>query len=106
MSLRMPSDEDLRALAQTNHFNLNDEELAAFRTLTPGFFELYEQLYQMPEDRQPIKYPDRDPGHRPSRAEDPYNAILHRCTLRGASSGKLAGKRIGLKNNVSVAGMP
>ena len=106
MSLRMPSDEDLRVLAQTNHFNLNDEELAAFRTLTPGFFELYEQLYQMPEDRQPIKYPDRDPGHRPSRAEDPYNAILYRCTLRGASSGKLAGKRIGLKNNVSVAGMP
>ena len=81
MSLRMPPDEDLRVLAQTNHFTLNDEELAAFRTLTPGFFELYEQLYQMPEDRQPLKYPDRDPGHRPSRAEDPYNAIptVARC---------------------------
>ena len=37
MSLRMPSDEDLRVLAQTNHFNLNDEELAAFRTLARVF---------------------------------------------------------------------
>ncbi len=106
MALRLPSAEDLRNLAQANHFNLNDEEMAAFQKLTPGIFQVYEQLYQMPEARQPIKYPDRDPGYRPSPEEDPYNAIIRRCTLKGASSGKLAGKRIGLKNNVFVAGMP
>ena len=37
---------------------------------------------------------------------DPLNAIVRRCTLKGAGSGKLAGKRFGLKNNVCVAGMP
>ncbi|MFQ6029191.1 MAG: amidase, partial [Dehalococcoidia bacterium] len=53
-----------------------------------------------------LKYRDRDPGRRPSRQEDPFNAIVRRCTLKGASSGKLAGKRFGLKNNICVAGMP
>ena len=56
--------------------------------------------------REPIKYRDRDPGVRPSRQEDPFNAIVRRCTLKGAASGKLAGKRFGLKNNICVAGMP
>ena len=106
MALRIPTAEDLNRLAQVNHFELNDEELASFQALIPGMFDLYEQLHQMPEPREPIKYPDRDPGYRPSRQDDPYNAIIRRCTLRGAPSGKLAGKRIGLKNNISVAGMP
>ena len=106
MALRIPTAEDLKRLAQANHFELNEEELAAFQTLIPGMFESYEQLHQMPEPREPIKYPDRDPGYKPSRQDDPYNAIIRRCTLRGAPSGKLAGKRIGLKNNVCVAGMP
>ena len=106
MSLRLPSDDDLKDLARANHFTLNDEELAAFRQLTPLFFGAYEQLYQIPEPRQPIKYPARDTGYMPSREEDPLNAIIYRCDLKGAASGKLAGKRIGLKNNVCVAGMP
>ena len=106
MALRIPTAEDLKRLARVNHFELNDEELAAFQALIPGMFESYEQLHQMPEPREPIKYPDRDPGYRPSRQDDPYNAIIRRCTLRGAPSGRLAGKRIGLKNNVCVAGMP
>ena len=106
MPLRLPSEEDLRNSARANHFDVTDEEMAAFQKLTPGIFQVYEQLYQMPEARQPIKYPDRDPGYRPSPEEDPYNAIIRRCTLKGAPSGILAGKRVGLKNNVCVAGMP
>ncbi len=31
---------------------------------------------------------------------------MRRCRLNGADSGKLAGKRFGLKNNICVAGMP
>ena len=106
MALRLPTDKDLQELAQTNHFQLSEEEIGAFQQLMAGMLQSYEQVFQMPEIREPIKYPDRDAGQRPSRQEDPYNAILRRCTLRGAPSGKLAGKRIGLKNNICVAGMP
>ena len=106
MALRLPSGDDLQRLAKENHFELNEEELAAFQDLIPQIFQSYEQLEQMTEPREPLKYRDRDPGVRPSREDDPLNAILRRCRLKGASTGKLAGKRIGLKNNISVAGMP
>ena len=106
MALRLPTNKDLQELARADHFELNEDEIEGFQQLMAGMFQSYEQLHQMPEPHEPIKYSDRDPGQRPSRREDPFNAILRRCTLRGAPSGKLAGKRIGLKNNVCVAGMP
>lgn len=106
MALRMPTPDELKSLAQANNFELNDEELDAFQAIIPSLFQSYNQLEDMPEPREPLKYRDRDPGMRPSREEDPFNAIVRRCTLKGASTGKLAGKRFGLKNNICVAGMP
>jgi len=93
-------------LAEANHFEITDSEMAAFEAMIPGLFESYDILEQLPETRTPLRYPSRDAGSRPSPEEDPYNAILRRCTLRGATGGKLSGKRIGLKNNICVAGMP
>ena len=106
MALRIPTGKDLERLAEANHFQLNQEELEAFQNLIPGMFESYQVLDQIPEPREPLKYRERDPGQRPTRQEDPLNAIVRRCTLKGASSGKLAGKRFGLKNNINVASMP
>ena len=106
MALRIPTGKDLERLAEANHFQLSEQELEAFQNLIPGMFESYEVLDQMPEPKAPLKYRERDPGQRPTRQEDPLNAIVRRCTLKGASSGKLAGKRFGLKNNINVASMP
>ena len=106
MGLRLPTAKDLERMAEANYFQLNEEEMEAFQSLIPGMFASYDVLDQMPQPVEPIKYRDRDPGMRPKPEDDPFNAIVRRCTLKGASSGKLAGKRIGLKNNVNVAGMP
>ncbi len=106
MTIRRPSSQDLQRLAKANNFDISEDEMAAFESMIPGLFEGYDALLQEPEPRPPLAYPSRDAGVRPSREEDPYNAILRRCTLQGSSGGKLAGKRIGLKNNVSVAGFP
>ena len=106
MVLRPPTPDDLRRLAQANHFELNDEEMAAFMGLIPEVFPRYEELEQMIEPREPQKYTERQLGARPTAAEDPFNAIIRRCSVKGAPVGKLAGKRFGLKNNISVAGMP
>jgi amidase len=106
MAIRLPTADDLHEIAAANYFELNDEELDAFEALIPGLFQGYQQLDSMTVPREPLKYRDRDAGYRPSKEEDPLNAILRRCTVKGASSGKLAGKRFGLKNNVNVAGMP
>ena len=106
MTLRLPTPKDLRRLAKANFFDLSEEELADFQELIPETFASYEMLERMEPPQVPLKYRDRDPGYRPSRQDDPYNAIVRRCTLRGASQGALVGKRFGLKNNISVAGTP
>ena len=105
MAIRLPTPEDLQDLATSLHFDLSDDELEDFLDLLPDLFSNYDILDQMPTPMTPLKYRDRDAGSRPSREEDPFNAILRRCTLKGASSGKLAGKRFGLKNKICIAGL-
>ena len=106
MAIRRPTSQDLLRLAEANHFEITEDEMEAFEAMIPGLFESYDILAQLPERRPTLRYPSRDAGSRPSPEDDPYNAILRRCTLKGATGGKLAGKRIGMKNNICIAGMP
>ena len=106
MTIRRPTREDLLRLAEANHFEISDAEMRAFEAMIPEVFDSYDDLAQYPEQRSPLRYPSRSLGSRPGRDEDPYNAILRRCAINGATGGKLAGKRIGLKNNICVAGFP
>jgi len=46
-------------------------------------------------------------GIRPSLpSEDPYNVFITRCHVAGPPGGVLAGLRVGLKDHISVAGVP
>lgn len=60
----------------------------------------------MPVEHPTLRGIIRDAGRRPTPEEDPFNAIARRCSVKGASTGKLAGMRLGLKENISVAGIP
>ncbi len=105
MPVRKPSLDDLRQAAQVFHLDLSVEDLLSFRGLMDGVLASYARLDQLPEPRLPVKYP-RDAGYRPGPAENPYNAWYWRCSIKGAPSGKLAGKKIAIKDNVCVAGIP
>ena len=52
-----------------------------------------------------MKYP-RDAGFRPPASDNRLNAWYWRCSIKGATSGPLAGKKIAIKDNVCVAGIP
>src|ERR1700731_2929508 len=106
MALRLPTAEDLKRIGAASHFHLSADELNDFQALMPGMFETLEALERMPWTPAPLKYPDRDAGARPDPKSDPYNTIIRRCSVKGAASGKLAGRRIGIKDNISVAGVP
>jgi amidase len=106
MPLRLPSADDLHKLASASHFHLSPEELVDFQALIPAMFESLEALDLMPLETPPLKYLQRDAGSRPDPSDDPFNAIIRRCAVKGAATGKLAGKRIGIKDNISVAGVP
>ena len=58
MALRMPTAEDLRRLAEANHFELSEEELDAFQGLLLGLFVSYELLEQTPLPQEVLKYRD------------------------------------------------
>ena len=45
-------------------------------------------------------------GYRPTGAENKYNAWYVKSEVKGAASGKLAGRTVVLKDNVALAGVP
>ena len=106
MALRLPTVEELKQIAAAGHFHLSADELDDFQALMPGMFETLEALDRMPLTPPPLKYADRKAGGLADPKTDPHNAIIRRCSVRGAATGKLAGKRIGIKDNISVAGVP
>ena len=65
-----------------------------------------DRLEELPDPAVELRHPQRDPGRRPRAGEDPYNAIVRFCEVRGAPDGALAGARVGVKDNIAVAGVP
>jgi len=108
MTLRRPSSKDLIDISDRYHLNLTEEEQAVFYDLTRAVLEGYDELDQYPDPVRPVTPAVRIPGARPTPEEDPLNAIVRRCDVKatGAARGPLAGKRIGIKDTVCIAGMP
>lgn len=104
-ALRLPTDDELRQAAAVHGFRLSADEIEGFRSLLGPLFGALEQLEEAPEASPPA-LETRDGGARPAPGEDPFNAIVRRCSVKGRTSGKLSGKRLGLKDNISVAGVP
>jgi amidase len=52
-----------------------------------------------------VKYP-RTAGYKPTGDENKYGAWYVKTTIKGASGGKLAGKRVAIKDTVCLAGVP
>jgi len=103
--LRKPPIAELQRIAQAYGFDLTPEEAAAFRDLMEATLASYRRLDQFVEPTLPVKYP-RDCGYRPTPEENRLNAWYWKCSIKGAASGKLAGKKIAVKDNVCVAGLP
>ncbi|PYM05287.1 MAG: Asp-tRNA(Asn)/Glu-tRNA(Gln) amidotransferase GatCAB subunit A [Candidatus Rokuibacteriota bacterium] len=103
--LRKPPLGELQRIAQSYNLELSPEDLVSFRNLMDGVLASYRRLDQFAEPTLPVKY-RRDPGYRPSADENRLNAWYWRCAIKGASSGPLAGKKVAIKDNVCVAGIP
>ena len=65
----------------------------------------YNVVDQLPDNLPAVRYP-RTPGSRPSPEENKHNAWYYKTRIEGAAQGKLKGKRVVVKDNVMVAGVP
>jgi amidase len=104
--IRRPSADEIRRLAEMEYLRLTEQEAATFQELMDELLPLVDALDDLPQPLPTLKYTNRDPGYRPGPAEDPYNLYIRKCRVEGSAAGKLAGKRVGLKDNISVAGVP
>ena len=104
-TVKIPSLEQLRDVAAELGFSLTDADLLAHREALLPSFEAYNLLDRMPDELPPVSYP-RLPGRRPASEENRHGAWYVKTDIEGAGSGKLKGKKVGLKDNVCLAGVP
>jgi amidase len=100
-----PSPETLIAIAEDYGIALSPEDAGIYRRLMSNAINSMRVIDAMVEPKLPVKYP-RDAGYKPEPKDNPLNAWLWRCDIKGAESGVLAGEKIGLKDVVCVAGLP
>src|SRR3989454_7816891 len=100
-----PTIGQLREIAHMYGMHLNDADLESFRGLMGAIFESYHRIDQLSEPVLPVRYA-RTGGYRPTAEENPLNAWYQQCSIKGAASGPLVGKRIAIKDNVCVADVP
>jgi amidase len=100
-----PTIADLRDAAHALGMNPSDDYLRAVEEIVGPLSQAYAALDAMPDELPAVKYP-RGPVHRPSADENPYGAWYVKTSIKGRADGKLAGRRLALKDNVCVAGVP
>ena len=100
-----PSVADLRQAAQKLGMNPSDAYLDAVEQIITPLADAYATLDTTPDELPAVRYP-RGQFHRPSAEENPHGAWYIKTSIKGRPGGKLAGRRVALKDNVCLAGVP
>ena len=105
MPMRVPSVAELRELGSELGMSLTDDEVDCYLAYFADAREAYRRLDAIPDNLPEVKYP-RTPGYRPTGEENKHGAWYIKTTIKGKSTGKLAGKTAAIKDTVCVAGVP
>ena len=100
-----PEVADLRDAAQKLGMNPSDEYLRAMEQIVTPLANAYATLDATPDELPAVRYP-RGQFYRPTAEENVHGAWYVKTSIKGRSQGKLAGRRIALKDNVCLAGVP
>ena len=105
MPVQRPTVAQLDEIAKSLSLPLSHAELEAFRRMMEGTLQAYDQVDAMADYLPGVRSPHA-PAHRPEGADNKYNQWYVKTSVRGAADGKLAGKRVALKDNICLAGVP
>jgi amidase len=103
--VKRPTHDQMKEIVSSLHMSMSDPEIAEYLEVMEGPMQAYDRLQELPDNLPPVRYP-RTPGYRPGATENPLNAWAVKSEVRGAAYGPLAGKRVVLKDNVCLAGVP
>src|SRR5437899_3280194 len=105
MGIEAPDRKAIQKSAARFGISLADSDADTYAAMLEGVVEAYRRLDAMEDIAPPIKFP-RSVGRAPRPEENPYNAWVWLGPIEGAKTGLLAGKRVGVKDNVCIAGFP
>jgi amidase len=105
MPISKPTLVATKELAGVLGFRMCDAELAEYFELMQKSFAAYQIVDSLPDPPSVSRYP-RAAGVRPPTSENLLGAWYLKTSVRGAATGKLAGKKIAIKDNVCLAGSP
>ncbi len=100
-----PTLDELRRDAHALGFELSDAELKAVHSYAAVFLKSLDRVSKATPSAPSPKYGPRESA-RPPASENPLGAWYVTASIKGAPTGPLAGKRIAVKDNVCVAGLP
>lgn len=104
-TVKAPTLDQLREVAADLGMSFSDDDFAQhLAALTPNI-AAYNVIDRLPDEKPAVTYP-RMPGYRPSGDENAHGAWHIKTTVQGAPKGKLSGKKVVLKDNICLAGVP
>jgi amidase len=103
--VKRPTVEQLHKIVSSLHMSMSEREIGEYLDVLEGTMQAYDRIAQLPDYLPEVRYP-RTPGTRPAPSENPLGAWYIKSEVRGAPYGPLAGKRIVLKDNICLAGVP
>ena len=102
---QLPTVAQLRESADALGMAPADDYLEEARRIMKPLAAAYRALDALPDELPEVRYP-RTPGYRPDADENPHGAWYYKTAIRGSPRGRLAGRRVAIKDNICVAGVP
>src|ERR1700716_2366544 len=105
MVVRLPTLAQISDLGSNFGLVLTAEEVAAFQQAFKGRLASYGRLDELVPPALAPSSP-RSRGYRPSASDNPHGAWYWKTNIHAGGQGLLSGKKIAIKDNICVAGVP
>ena len=104
MGITPPTNDDLGQIAGHYRFGLSEQDVESFRVLITGALASYDAVERLYRAR--LSEPPSRSCQWPVETANELGAWYVTTEIRGADDGPLAGRRVAIKDNIEVAGLP